>query len=384
MSSLGGRTAALLAVVCVLLAAGVTPTAAQTFDFGNTTLEPDNSTLNVTVEPESEASWIIFDRLQLVLTVTGTVANSATFLVLTVNGGHFSPLILFLLKHQSFVDGWACVMGTALLLQPPMWETGVTVLDFLICHLWHSQTWYWAVVTLSIWNLMLIAVERFIAICYPFKHTYMTKKHLWYALLGMYVISVIFLIPSYMQVHYTEGECQNKFALGGDAGKKLFYAYSIIVVLLIYLLPVAWFVVLYGKVLYTFRMRMNSSTLAASKVIDTANERLTRTAICVTTIFIFTLGYDLLYYMLGYTGVTVYKVNEPIQKIGLLLAVLNSVANPFVYLALMPAYRKSMIMTFTCGKEQPKQPPRKIATTVSTISNSDAANSSPAVKSPPV
>ena len=52
--------------------------------------------------------------------------------------------------------------------------------------------------------------------------------------------------------------------------------------------------------------------------------------------------------MLGYTGVTEYKVNSPIQKVAVLFATCNSVANPFVYALLMPAYRKSVMLTLCC------------------------------------
>ena len=52
------------------------------------------------------------------------------------------------------------------------------------------------------------------------------------------------------------------------------------------------------------------------RVIDTAASQLTKTAITVTVIFIVALGYDCWYYILGYSGVTEYKLNTPIQTIG--------------------------------------------------------------------
>ena len=55
------------------------------------------------------------------------------------------------------------------------------------------------------------------------------------------------------------------------------------------------------------------------RVIDTAARQLTKTAITVTTIFIVSLRFDLWYYVLGYSGVTEYKMNTPMQKIGTLV-----------------------------------------------------------------
>ena len=53
-------------------------------------------------------------------------------------------------------------------------------------------------------------------------------------------------------------------------------------------------------------------------MIDTAASQLTKTAITVTAIFILAIGYDLWYYILGYSRVTDYIVNYPLQKIGML------------------------------------------------------------------
>ena len=36
----------------------------------------------------------------------------------------------------------------------------------------------------------------------------------------------------------------------------------------------------------------------------------------MTAIFIVALGYDLWYYVLGYSGVIEYKMNTPLQKLG--------------------------------------------------------------------
>ncbi len=53
-----------------------------------------------------------------------------------------------------------------------------SVLDQLICHLWHSQWCFWMSMLISIWNLVLIAFERFLAVCKPLKHQNLTSKFL--------------------------------------------------------------------------------------------------------------------------------------------------------------------------------------------------------------
>ena len=94
------------------------------------------------------------------------------------------------------------------------------------------------------------------------------------------------------------------------------------------------------------RERLKSKTVACSNAIDAANSFMTKTGVAVTAIFVLTVGYDAIYYVLGSIGVVVYVLNTPVQKIGMLLAAFNSVANPFVYVLLMPAFRDSLRKTF--------------------------------------
>ena len=97
----------------------------------------------------------------------------------------------------------------------------------------------------------------------------------------------------------------------------------------------------------TLRERIKSTTMpTCSNVIDVANSMMTKTGVAVTVIFVLTIGYDVIYYMLGAIGVVVFVLNSPVQKIGLLLSAFNSVANPFVYVLLMPAFRDSLRKTF--------------------------------------
>ena len=53
---------------------------------------------------------------------------------------------------------------------------------------------------------------------------------------------------------------------------------------------------------------------------------------------------------MGNIGLAKYENGAPWQKIGLVFATFNSIANPFVYTMLMPVYRKSLMATFGCEK----------------------------------
>ena len=58
------------------------------------------------------------------------------------------------------------------------------------------------------------------------------------------------------------------------------------------------------------------SSFCQTQTLNKATRELTKTAIIVTVIFIISLGYDLWYYILGYSGVIEYKINSPLQVSG--------------------------------------------------------------------
>ena len=125
-----------------------------------------------TSEDEIPRWRIVMDQAQLGLTSVGFLANIMTFI--TLRGSKvkfdFNPVVLLLLRHQSIIDGLVCLVGTLLMVLPPMWNIGIYWLDTVVCHLWHSQFLYWILAFLSTYSLILIAVERYFAVCRPFKH----------------------------------------------------------------------------------------------------------------------------------------------------------------------------------------------------------------------
>ena len=132
-------------------------------------------------------------------------------------------------------------------------------------------------------------------------------------------------------------------------------------------------------VAFKLNRRKRNTDFGTTRAIDNASKQLTKTAIAVTCIFIVSLGYDIWYYLLGKFELVVYKNNTPLQKIGVWLSAFNSVANPFVYIMMMPSYRKSVIKTFLpCAvRDQPEtgKTGRKSATEFSTSVTSEISRS---------
>ena len=320
----------------------------QNVSVSTTTENNTNFNQTTDVMKSGAGMWLeVLDRCQLVLSIVGYVSNRITFIILVRNGEIFPPVICLFLKHQSLVDSWICAMGTILLLQPPMWTTGNTYIDAAVCYLWHGQGLFWGAIWLSVWNLASVAVERYIAVCHPFNHGKIQGKFAYYSIAAMYVSDLFIILPAFMQVRFDNGVCYSEYLIQGTIGEKLFYAYSLVWFFAVYVLPVVAYVYLYGCVVLTL-YRRKSTSVNSSKVINSAQSTITKTAITLTGIFLFAIGFDAWAYVLGYTSVVEYEFGSAKQKIGVFFSVFNSIVNPFVYLALMPSFRVSLRKTFSC------------------------------------
>ncbi len=287
----------------------------------------------------------ICEYIMVALTIFGLAANILTLVTLSINSHSFSTAIRTLLIHQAIVDSFVCIMGIGLILQPFLWMSGNHHFDLFLCQAWHGQAIFWGGVFLSVWNLVFIAIERFLLVVFPLRHQKLHCKHLYCVFLVMYLMSVIMLGPAYFQVRYdvNDGQCHNnEYFFQGQLMKTIMHGYAIFWFLIIYAIPVILFFILYGHLLLSLHKRQTCSTLGSSRIINNANQQLTRTAITVTFIFIISLSWDSWFYLLGFAGVVSYEVNSTMQIIGVFLTVFNSCANPAIYSASMPIFRKSL------------------------------------------
>ena len=276
-------------------------------------------TTNVSNSEDDEEllpTWlVILNRFQLTVAIIGALMNIFTFVML-FRMRTISMLMSLLLKHQAFLDFLVCFLGAIIIEQPLLWTVGVKGLDIAICYIWHSQAPYWFVFSVAGWNLVLIAIERFLAVCKPFRHIILRKSKMMLYMIIVYVTILIFVIPIGFGVEFEKGQCKNSQNVFGGRADQWQQFNGIFYFMYAYFIPCVLFSILYGHIMMTLRKRQaDGNDLGQSNVINRATKQFTKLAIVVTSVFILTVGPDSWYFMLANLQVTEYTVNTPVQKV---------------------------------------------------------------------
>lgn len=304
----------------------------------------------------------VFTYVKTTITIIGLLENVTTLLSLILNGNLLPLIGRILLIHQATIDTFICLMAIVIYNQPFMWMTENVTLDLLLCQIWHGQAIYWGAVLLSVWNVILIAFERFILLNHPVKHRNLRQNVVYKAFAMMYLFSVICLLPAYLQVKYVKyygnsGSCLDVFYVNGEVFRNFMKFYGVFWFLIVYAIPIGFLITLYSKIILKLRQRTKSRRVSAlhqqhePSIIDLAHRQITKTAVAIAIVFVISLSWESFYCLLGFTGLIKYEFNKPLQVTGIFLATFCSCSTPFIYAASMPIFRNSVRKTFGCRIE---------------------------------
>ncbi|TGZ62266.1 hypothetical protein CRM22_007534 [Opisthorchis felineus] len=131
----------------------------------------------------------------------GTLLNTVQLYVLC-QCKMSSRITTLLLRTQSVIDAYTCLMIFISKLAGSEIDTGLPVLDKALCYLWYKDNLFWLGVVASVQNLTCISFDRFYAVCYPSQY----KMRQMQLIIGCYCYEVgmtLFLfIPNFFLRRY--------------------------------------------------------------------------------------------------------------------------------------------------------------------------------------
>ena len=156
----------------------------------------------------------------------------------------------------------------------------------------------------------------------------------------MYVYAMATNFPTWFLVHFVDGHCLQETSLPIDIHMKVLYWFSIYWFFVVTLLPVAMLSVLYGRIVLKLRRHLITvASVSQSQAISKSTVRITKCAFTVTVVFIATTSYHSVYLCIASLGLVSWDFRGPVQLFGMMLVVVNSFANPFIYMVYMPSFR---------------------------------------------
>ena len=288
--------------------------------------------------------------INAVLASVGMIANTLVMAVLSKSTKSFSILMVRTWQHQSFLDGTVCLLSFITSMQKitksGFFVSGIDFFDTILCHTLNDQFLYWLFAVLSAQNLVLLAVERYIAVCRPFTYIQLRPKLLYGVFILMYCFAYLTVFSFSTMTRYTNGTCTayiSAFVDGNDVSTAAFFFLNIqpyVWYAFYFCIPVITMIFLYGRILITLQKSRSVNRHSSNATIGKAAAQITKTAIAVTILYMLSIGYDATAYILITHDVIQFRFE--LYVLGIIAISLNSLANPFIYAICMPLFRQRL------------------------------------------
>ncbi|XP_003727169.2 galanin receptor type 2-like [Strongylocentrotus purpuratus] len=285
-------------------------------------------------------SWEWWEVIQLILAIAGIIGNSLVMLVLF-------RVKKKLCSTDTLIAGLALAdFLTSVFIIPHAQVKTLpdTVAAQLYCRIIHSNSLMWTSICASIFTLTTISIERLMAVRYPiiFKR-FFTSRTTSLAIGGIWIISLVINTVSFY-IHYIfEGNC----ALGFPTPSFQKFI-GIFFFISEYLVPVSVMILAYVFTIRTLRERAQpysaeNQSRRPNKLFLVARRRVIEILFIVVVIFIICWTPD----QFGFLAVTVGIIDfshfdSPLYRSFVVLAFVNSCANPIIYAARNPNFRQAL------------------------------------------
>ena len=165
-------------------------------------------------------------------------------------------------------------------------------------------------------------------------------------LICVYLYAAIVCIPYFLlHTEYEKGICKTFTGVNFNTNA-YFRVHPYIWLTTYYIVPIMMSIILYSKILRALRESKLLDKRTKNITTDRASSQLTKTSITVTVLFIIFIGIDSISYV--FLNFNIVFIDVYLLIAVLFFTCLNSFCNPFVYVILMPYFRKSLRSTFSC------------------------------------
>ena len=221
------------------------------------------------------------DGILLVCGICGIIGNTVCVMVLLYHGPLRNKLHnLFLINH-SLVDLVVCI-----LLIPDTVASKEPAAISLACYLWRMPTVFTGLYVSSVYNIVALAIERYMEVVRPIAHrNYVTRPRVIFLLVVIWLFGpTLTMILMLQNVGYINGDCH--FVTISQAALSLLGSLTFITEFCVSLFII---VLCYGLIALSSKKRIKAaenSITSASDIMSRAQRNVSITLVLVTTCFV--------------------------------------------------------------------------------------------------
>ncbi|XP_041478161.1 beta-2 adrenergic receptor-like [Lytechinus variegatus] len=321
-------------------------------------------------DPPAISAFFFF---QVIAAILGVVGNTCVLLVTSRWKAKMKSTTDALVRALAVAD-----LLTSILIVPHPYASSVpnTILGEFYCKVVTSHIFMWTSVVASILTLTAISIERYLAISHPFFHRRsVTKKGIRGLIVTVWILAFLLNInPLFVEyVDKVSHHCVFRYHRRDLAGKMF---YGVIVFVIEFITPSTIMVITHvlasrtlNRELLRFEKKTSQSeTFGLSEKLVVAKKRNMNSLLIIFMTFLVCWAPEQIFVLLFNLGIIDHShLESQAYSYAVLLAFVNSCANPIIYTIRYPKFRTAIASMLACcsgkhGKGKDDIPPAMPAT----------------------
>ena len=290
--------------------------------------------------------WVYF-----VIGIFGIAANLGVMYVFMSSKQMRQHLPNLFLLNQSVADLWSAMFIIASVFKDPHAKL-YGIAGELVCRLWLSNNFLWIGFIASLYNLVVLTVERYFAIVHPVKHKLLfTKRKAFLAIVSVWAWSVLYNFLSFFpQSGLYKNTCY-VWGFWGFSGARQIYGIANFCIKMLF--PVIVFSFCYMAMAKSMKSNKNSENNTHNDATLTSYEKIHRN-IFKTLLYAVVLHVvswiDNQFLVIAYAFGYPLDFSSTVYNIALALIYVSILANPVIYALKYRKFRTAMRQT-CCGRQ---------------------------------
>ena len=295
----------------------------------------------------------------ILIGIVGILGNGLVCFVITYRYKHFNSFTNRLILNQSVIDLASSVVFLLQRFAPspagpsaPAWWLN------LVCRVWGTEFFLWTLTKASTYNLLVITLERYFAICYPIWHrNAFTHERVKCLSISVYFIGALLM----MYAPFFSNKDYGCYVVWDNQRAQIIF--GIFTVIHVYLLPLCVIVLCYVNIWLRLRNReaARGDNIVGGAQLGRVKKNVTITLLIVAIAFVVCWTPSSVTYALYNFGFP-YDLRSDHHAVFLTLVLFNMIINPFVYSFKYHEFRRQLMYTF--------RPPRRVGDAPSQVTNS--------------